>query len=333
MREGRIPKDGAKSPVAAREQDAGRRDGLADAPRNDGGTAAQAVEAQSGAFSGDGMDALGIWDTDDALAAACRSAADARMNSLDAVARERMIREAVVEGLDQLERPEVRLKEALRTLTPSMLFAGVGDAVACAVVGAAAVFACIALALSSASTANVVPVAAFIGAPVLYGFLIALTMWRDARGSLAAWRRTCRVTVYEVGALRMLAFGVVSLAASVPTTGALWVLAAGAVPLTWLFAVACAGLCIFAALALASLLAADGRGPVAQAAACTATAVLWIALGAVLLHDAYGAALVIRVPAVVFVVITLAAVGCYLVELRAFVGRGCGGARSAAAGV
>lgn len=293
----------------------------------------RAVEAQRGVLTGGVTDAPGTWDTDDALAAACRSAADAQMPPLDAVVRERMIREAVAEGLGQLERPEARLREALRTLTPGMLFAGVGDAVACAVAGAAAVFACIALALSSASTASVVPVAAFMGAPVLYGLLLSLTMWRDARGSLAAWRRTCRVTVYEVGALRMLAFGVVSLAASVPATGALWLLAAGAVPLAWLFAVACAGLCIFAALALASLLAADGRGPVAQAAACTATAVLWIALGAVLLHDAYGAALVIRVPAVVFVVITLAAVGCYLVELRAFVGRGCSGARSAAAGV
>lgn len=260
---------------------------------------------------------------DDALAAACRALADRRAPRLDANARDRAIRASVDAGMARLERPSARLRAAFRALAPGLLFAGVGDAVACAFIGAVLVFACVA---SAASVTGALPVAAFTGAPALYALLLVLTTGKGAGGELAAWRRTCRITAYELGALRMLAFGLISLVSVVPATALLWLACSRLLSFTWLLSVACAGLCVFAALSLACLLAADGRGLAAHVAGLAVPVLIWCGGGVLLARWEQGSAVVMAAPAAVFAVVAVFAAGCYAIELRALVRRGCGGA-------
>lgn len=212
--------------------------------------------------------------------------------------RRRAVRAIVDEGLPpQGKRWEIPL---------SVLFFGVGDCLFLAVLITGICFVPLAAAVFQRS-----PLAPllFLLSPLLYASLQFLTMWKEFSTCTLEWKQTCRIPFRALTALRMLVFGGVSVMVCVPADVLLWELSRHRAALPWMLGVSFSSLFLYAAL---SLFCQRFR----RREMMLAAPALWLALGILLLCWEEGAALLLRVPALVFFLLALAGLGLFFRELK-----------------
>lgn len=212
--------------------------------------------------------------------------------------RRRAVRAIVDEGLPS---PGKRWELPL-----SVLFFGVGDCLFLAVLITGICFVPLAAAVFQRS-----PLAPllFLLSPLLYASLQVLTMWKEFTTGTLEWKQTCRIPFRVLTALRMLVFGGVSVMVCVPADVLLWELSLHRAALPWMLGVSFSSLFLYAAL---SLFCQRFR----RREMMLAAPALWLALGILLLCWEEGAALLLRVPALVFFLLALAGLGLFLQELK-----------------
>ena len=91
----------------------------------------------------------------------------------------------------------------------------------------------------------------FLTSPLLYATAYALTMWKEALSGTMDWKRTCRLPLQTLMALRMLLFGGAAVLVCVPVNLLLWWASGGALPLVRVLGVSFSSLFLYAALSLA----------------------------------------------------------------------------------
>lgn len=188
----------------------------------------------------------------------------------------------------------------------SVLFFGVGDCLFLAVLITGICFVPLAAAVFQRS-----PLAPllFLLSPLLYASLQFLTMWKEFSTGTLEWKQTCRIPFRVLTALRMLVFGGVSVMVCVPADMLLWELSRHQAALPWMLGVSFSSLFLYAALSLFCQRLRRREMMLAAPA-------LWLALGVVLLCWEAGAAILLRVPALVFFLLALAGLALFLRELK-----------------
>lgn len=212
--------------------------------------------------------------------------------------RRRAVRAIVDEGLPS---PGKRWELPL-----SVLFFGVGDCLFLAVLITGICFVPLAAAVFQRS-----PLAPllFLLSPLLYASLQFLTAWKELSTGTLEWKQTCRIPFRVLTALRMLVFGGVSVTVCVPADMLLWELSRHRAALPWMLGVSFSSLFLYAAL---SLFCQRFR----RREMMLAAPALWLALGTILLCWEEGAALLLRVPALVFFLLALAGLALFFRELK-----------------
>ena len=112
----------------------------------------------------------------------------------------------------------------LREFPPSLLFFGVEDCLFLAMLFAGL---CLAPAALAAVQNTLLPALLFLVSPALYLALHLLTTWKESMSGMLEWKRTCRVPLQKVTALRMFVFGGASVVACVAMSAVLWQLSIG----------------------------------------------------------------------------------------------------------
>ena len=128
---------------------------------------------------------------------------------------------------------------------------------------------------------------------------------------LLDWKRSCRLSVQAVSALRMAVFGGGSVLVWVPVNLWLWKAMGGKLPLSWMLGVSLSSLFLYGLLSLVCL---EGRGR----GRLVTPPVLWTALGGLLLMWDGASAWLTALPGAVFLVLAGVALVLYLLELRQF---------------
>lgn len=130
----------------------------------------------------------------------------------------------------------------------------------------------------------------FLTSPLLYASAHGLAMWKESLSGTLDWKRTCRLPLQTLMALRMLLFGGTAVLVCVPVNLLLWQAGGGEMPLGRVLGVSFSSLFLHAALSLACR--RMKWGPVVPVA-------LWTALGLFFLNG--GPALPLEeVPTAVF---------------------------------
>ena len=109
-----------------------------------------------------------------------------------------------------------------------------------------------ALRFSHAETlARELPGVLFLTAPLLYAAAHILTMWKESQCGTLDWKRTCRLSLQTLTALRMGLFGGAAVLVCVPVDLLLWRACGGALSLTRMLGISFASLFLHAAMSLA----------------------------------------------------------------------------------
>ena len=132
---------------------------------------------------------------------------------------------------------------AWRSLPLSALVFGVEDCLAL-------------LTLPARLLAEKLPLTLFLSAPLLYAAAHLLTMWKESQCGTLDWKRTCRLSLQTLTALRMGLFGGAAVLVCVPVDLLLWHFSGQAMPLGRALAVSFSSLFLHAAL---SLICREGR--------------------------------------------------------------------------
>lgn len=205
--------------------------------------------------------------------------------------------------------PRQGLTATLRTvLDLRVLFFGVADCIFLSIL--AAVLLLIPLMAAAIRLMSPAPML-FLTSPALYALLLGLTAWKEAQSGLLDWKRSCRLSIQAVSALRMAVFGGGSVLVWVPVNLWLWKAMGGELPLSWMLGVSLSSLFLYGLLALVCL-EGKGRGRL------IAPPVIWAALGGLLLMWDGASAWLAALPGVVFLVLAGVALVLYLLELRQF---------------
>ncbi len=201
-------------------------------------------------------------------------------------------RQAAIRRIVELNRAEQRTRRQRVPL--SVVFFGVED---CLYLPVLAALLCL---IPGAAAARFEPVAPllFLFSPALYAALHLLTAWKDAASGVAEWRRSCRLSVCTILALRMLVFGGLAVIVCVPADILLWLTSGRSCSLPWMLGLSFSSLFLHAALTLFCL--RYRRGMVLPPA-------VWGVAGLLLLIWERGGELLLRVP--VLVLFSLAAAG------------------------
>ena len=218
-------------------------------------------------------------------------------------------REAAISAiLDRGLIPRPGLAEILRSaLDTRVLFFGVVDCIFLSILAAALLIPLLAAALQLLSPAP----ALFLASPALYALLLGLTAWKEAQSGLLDWKRSCRLSVQVVSALRMVVFGGGSVLVCVPVNLWLWRARGGELPLSWMLGVSLSSLFLYGLLSLLCL-ERRGRGRL------IAPPAIWAALGGLLLIWDGASDWLAALPGAVFLALAGAALALYLLELRRF---------------
>lgn len=219
-------------------------------------------------------------------------------------------REAAISAiLEQGLAPRQGLTATLRTaLDLRVLFFGVADCIFLSIL--AAVLLMIPLLAAAHQLLFPAPML-FLASPALYALLLGLTAWKEAQSGLLDWKRSCRLSVRAVTALRMAVFGGGSVLVWVPVNLWLWKAMGGELPLSWMLGISLSSLFLYGLLSLICL-EGKGRGRL------IAPPVIWTALGGLLLMWDRASAWLTALPGVVFLVLAGVALALYLLELRQF---------------
>lgn len=219
-------------------------------------------------------------------------------------------REAAISAiLDRGLAPRPGLAEILcSALDARVLFFGVVDCIFLSILAAALLL----IPLLAAALQLLSPAPAlFLSSPLLYALLLGLTAWKEAQSGLLDWKRSCRLSLQAVAALRMVVFGGGSVLVCVPVNLWLWRARGGELPLSWMLGVSLSSLFLYGLLSLVCL-ERRGRGRLA------APPVIWAALGGGLLVWDGASAWLAALPGAVFLALAGAALALYLLELRRF---------------
>lgn len=193
-------------------------------------------------------------------------------------------------------------------LNARMLFFGVADCIFLSLLAAAVLMApLLAAVLQQASPAPML----FLASPALYALLLGLTAWKESQSGLLDWKRSCRLSLQAVSALRMAVFGGGSVLVWVPVNLWLWNALGRELTLSWMLGVSLSSLFLYGLLSLVCL-ERMGRGWLA------APPVIWVALGGLLLAWDGASAWLAALPGAVFLVLAGAALVLYLLELKRF---------------
>ena len=170
-------------------------------------------------------------------------------------------REAAISAiLDRGLVPRPGLAEILRSaLDARVLFFGVVDCIFLSILAAALLL----IPLLAAALQLLSPAPAlFLASPALYALLLGLTAWKEAQSGLLDWKRSCRLSLQAVAALRMVVFGGGSVLVCVPVNLWLWRARGGELPLSWMLGVSLSSLFLYGLLArgLGGAAADVGRG-------------------------------------------------------------------------
>lgn len=205
--------------------------------------------------------------------------------------------------------PRPGLAELLRSaLDARVLFFGVVDCIFLSILAAALLL----IPLLAAALQLLSPAPAlFLSSPLLYALLLGLTTWKEAQSGLLDWKRSCRLSLQAVAALRMVVFGGGSVLVCVPVNLWLWRARGGELPLSWMLGVSLSSLFLYGLLSLVCL-ERRGRGRLA------APPVIWATLGGGLLVWDGASAWLAALPGAVFLALAGAALALYLLELRRF---------------
>lgn len=218
-------------------------------------------------------------------------------------------REAAISAiLDRGLVPRPGLAEILRSaLDARVLFFEVVDCIFLSILAAALLIPLLAAALQLLSPAP----ALFLASPALYALLLGLTAWKEAQSGLLDWKRSCRLSLQAVAALRMVVFGGGSVLVCVPVNLWLWRARGGELPLSWMLGVSLSSLFLYGLLSLLCL-ERRGRGRL------IAPPAIWAALGGLLLIWDGASDWLAALPGAVFLALAGAALALYLLELRRF---------------
>lgn len=107
------------------------------------------------------------------------------------------------------------------------------------------------LTLPARLLAEKLPLTLFLSAPLLYAAAHLLTMWKESQCGTLDWKRTCRLSLQTLTALRMGLFGGAAVLVCVPVDLLLWHFSGQAMPLGRALAVSFSSLFLHAALSLA----------------------------------------------------------------------------------
>lgn len=151
----------------------------------------------------------------------------------------------------------------------------------------------------------------FLLSPCLYALLQGLTTWKELMSGTLEWKLTCRVSLRVLTAMRMLVFGGASTMACVPANVLLWYAGGCRVGLPWMLGLSFSSLFLYAALSLACQRLRPMR-------ALFAAPAIWLLIGGVPLFSPETAALLERIPALVFLFIAIGGLAIYLAQLRAY---------------
>lgn len=219
-------------------------------------------------------------------------------------------REAAISAiLEQGLAPRQGLAATLRTaLDVRVLFFGVADCIFLSIL--AAVLMLILLPAAALQMLHPAPML-FLVSPALYALLLGLTAWKEAQSGLLDWKRSCRLSVRTVTALRMVVFGGSSILVWVPANLWMWKAMGGDLPLSWMLGISLSSLFLYGLLSLICL-EGKGRGRL------IAPPVIWAALGGLLLMWDRASAWLTALPGVVFLALAGGALALYLLELRRF---------------
>lgn len=216
---------------------------------------------------------------------------------------------AICTILDRGLSPRPGLAALLRsTLDARVLFFGVADCIFLSIL--AAVLLMIPLLAAALQMLRPAPVL-FLASPALYALLLGLTAWKEDQSGLLDWKRSCRLSVQTVSALRMVVFGGSSVLVWVPVNLWLWSAMGGKLTLSWMLGVSLSSLFLYGLLSLICL-ERRGRGRL------IVPPVIWAALGGLLLMWDGASAWLAALPGAVFLALAGGALALYLLELRRF---------------
>lgn len=214
--------------------------------------------------------------------------------------------------LDASTIPEKRLWKRLasvRGLPLSMLFFGVGDCLFLALLFA---LLCIIPASAAAAEQHAILPLLFLLSPALYAALHLLTRWKESMSGTLEWKQTCKLSFGSLTALRMLFFGGAATVLCVPQSALLWYIGGMEIPLLWMLSVSFASLFLYAAFSLALTRRQTWTSAVAAPAG-------WLCIGVILLCWEKASQFLLQVPAVVFIVISGAALAAIFIQLKAII--------------
>lgn len=168
------------------------------------------------------------------------------------------------------------------------------------------------LALPAEYLAEQLPLALFFTAPLLYAAAHLTVMWKESQCGTLDWKRTCRLSLQTLTALRMGLFGGAAVLVCVPVDLLLWRASGGALSLVRMLGISFSSLFLYAALSLACR--RSRRGAVVSA-------VLWVMLDAVLVRWEMRTGFLLEVPTAVFCLLAGAGLLCALSQLYAMLRR------------
>ena len=202
------------------------------------------------------------------------------------------------------------IRDVVDTLGLRALFFGVEDCLFIAVM-----LTILLGAFSAAAAMDHAPIAPllFLLSPALYAVLHLLTVWKDAMSRTLEWKHTCRLSARAVTALRMLCFGGMAVFVCVLQCLMLWRITQMLYSLPWMMSISFSSLFLYAALSLALQ---SVRRWIAAAAP-----VAWIAAGIMLLCTENASAFLLKIPAIVFFLITAAATAMLIFQIRRYITR------------
>ena len=148
----------------------------------------------------------------------------------------------------------------------------------------------------------------FLSAPLLYASAHILTMWKEAQCGTLDWKRTCRLSLRTLTALRMGLFGGATVLVCVPVDLMLWHACDGALSLIRMLGISFASLFLHAAISLSFLRPRWGA---------SVPVVIWVLAGAVLLCYEPWTAFLVEIPTIVFFLLAVAGLIYCLTRLRA----------------
>lgn len=146
----------------------------------------------------------------------------------------------------------------------------------------------------------------FLSAPLLYAAAHLLTMWKESQCGTLDWKRTCRLSLQTLTALRMGLFGGAAVLVSVPVDLLLWHFSGRVMPLGRILAVSFSSLFLHAAL---SLVCRDGRRGWAV------TLALWVLLDVLLTVWEERVHFLMKVPTAIFCLLAGACLAAALYQM------------------